>query len=438
MHQSGIPADDRMVNGNELGTTYSIEQSWVPWPNTHEQETQMVIAKRRPLIATAISALLLALVSACASSSSSSAGGKATTLQVAVDCDLSGAVASTNVPIVHALQSYVENYNKTAGSGTKINLILNDDVNLDPAIDTNYITKFVQQQNGHMLVDCSSTGLQANIPYLAAHQVVAMSTGSVATWFTGSNGKWIFGIPPLYEDTAPAILAFLKKEAPSGGPLSQAYLGTATGLPIAEAITSGAPKYGFKALSPLSVSTEGIDFAAEANVIAKPKPKALVTALLSNQLDPIAQSLGASGWKAPWVGLYGTSDADLKAGAAANYTALRFWATPGEAAQDPDMAAALKIIDREGIASASDQQAAFFMEGWLAGAALQHALEGCAKSCTASALRSSFEHLNFNMGGIAGQAKTSPSKHWIFSSGRFYTWNSAKNAPEPVSGYITF
>jgi ABC-type branched-subunit amino acid transport system substrate-binding protein len=399
----------------------------------------MTTGKRRQLLVAGISALILASASACASNSGNSSGGKtATTLQVAVDCDLSGAVASTNVPIVHALQSYVQNYNKTAGSGTKIQLILNDDTNLDPAIDTNYIRKFVQQQNGHMLVDCSSTGLQANIPYLAQHQVVAMSTGSVATWFAGSNGKWIFGIPPLYEDTAPAILAFLKKKDPSGGPISQAYLGTATGLPIAEAITGDAPKYGFKALSPISVSPEQIDYGATANVIAKPKPKALVTALLSNQLDPIAQSLGASGWTAPWVGLYGTSDADLKAGAAANYSALRFWATPGEAAENPDMAAALKIIKAEGIASTSDQQAAFFMEGWLAGAVLQHALEGCAKSCTASALRSAFENLNFNMGGIAGEAKTSPSKHWIFSSGRFYTWNSAKNAPEAASGYITF
>jgi ABC-type branched-subunit amino acid transport system substrate-binding protein len=398
----------------------------------------MLIAKRRPLIAAAISALLLVFISACASDSSSSAGGKGTTLQVAVDCDLSGAVASTNVPIVHALQSYAANYNKTVGSGTKINLILNDDTNLDPAIDTNYIRKFVQQQNGHMLVDCSSTGLQANIPYLAEHQVVALSTGSVATWFAGSNGKWIFGIPPLYEDTAPAILAFLKEKEPSGGLLSQAYLGTATGLPIAEAVTKDAPKYGFRPLSPVSVPVTQIDYGATANVLAKSQPKALITALLSNQLDPIAQSLGASGWKASWVGLYGTSDADLKAGAAANYTALRFWATPGEAAQNPDMAAALKIIDAEGIASSSDQQAAFFMEGWLAGAILQHALEGCGKSCSASELRDAYEHLNFNMGGIAGQAKTSPSKHWIFSSGRFYTWNSAKNEPEAVSPYITF
>jgi len=149
-------------------------------------------------------ALVGGALTACGSNSSNSAGGGDGTITLGAWFPLTGAQASSGIPISKGIEAYFDQLNASGGiNGHKVNFIAEDDA-FDPQQTLQVARQLVSQKHVLAIVNPDGTATTAaTFPFVLQQSKIPIfgTYGGDATWYTPPQDG-LFGTQALYEDQA--------------------------------------------------------------------------------------------------------------------------------------------------------------------------------------------------------------------------------------------
>jgi len=379
--------------------------------------------------------LVVGLLAAGVAQSRPSAG----TINIGWVGDKSGPTASSQLPALHGLESYIQYINGKGGvNGNTINLVEKDD-QYSPTNELSAVKSLISDSHVPVITGLGqSTGFASVLPILSQNKVIGLPYQTVLKAASYPFQPYIFAGTCSYGDQAYIAAAYglkrLHKKSYAGVTIGIPVIGVASGQEWTEAVTAAVKKLG------------------ATNIVNETLPPTLVSA------DVQIQDMQSKGVNLVFLH-EGIGAAIIYAGAAAKYgfdvptlmssgatSEATFTVSPysvskdflGTQCADPPYVAntpqgkLISTVAKQQGANADDLRQTGYSQGWVAGMILVQALKNAKGDYSSQGIKKGLEAIRKLETGVTPPISYALKCHLGWSTTRPYTYNYKTKGLAPV------